>query len=681
MKKIFRTSHLISLAVAFILLGLACSGGQHAEPPLNPANMDITISPGEDFFQYANGGWIANNPIPDEYSRYGSFEKLTEENYAKLKTLFNQVAGSDADKGSIEQKIRDFYNTGMDSAKIEKEGIAPLKADLEKIDNLQNTKEVQNHLAYMHSHGIYPGFYIFAYADEKNSDMVIAQLMQGGLGLPDRDYYTSDDGRSKELRKAYTDHLKKMFSLLGDSRDAAERNAATVMAMETRLAIASMTRLDRRDPHKTYHKMNVKKLQKTTPLFNWQLYFDGIGLTDPGDLNVRQPQFFTEFSDMMNDVELDDWKTYLRWHLINSTASCLSPDFVEQDFEFYGKMLSGKKALQPRWKRVMNATSSALGEAVGQLYVKKYFPPAAKKRMLDLVENLKVSLEERIETLDWMGGETQKAALSKLETMNVKIGYPDKWIDYSPLEIKADSYILNVMRADNFNFQRDMAKVNKPVDPDEWHMNPQTVNAYYSPTSNEIVFPAAILQPPFFNMKADDAVNYGAIGVVIGHEMTHGFDDQGRQYDVDGNLRDWWTEEDAKRFDQRTQVLVDQYNRFSVFDTLHVDGKLTLGENIADLGGLNISYQALQKALKENPQPKTIDGFTPAQRFFLAYAQVWRQSIRPEELQRRLKEDVHSPGRFRTNGPIANMPEFHAAFDVKSGEALYKPENERAVIW
>jgi putative endopeptidase len=329
----------------------------------------------------------------------------------------------------------------------------------------------------------------------------------------------------------------------------------------------------------------------------------------------------------------------------------------------------------------MNATSSALGEAMGQLYVKKYFPPAAKERMLDLVGNLKVSLGERIETLDWMGGETQKAALCKLETMNVKIGYPDKWIDYSPLEIKADSYILNVMRADFFNFQRDMAKINKPVDPDEWHMNPQTVNAYYSPTSNEIVFPAAILQPPFFNMKADDAVNYGAIGVVIGHEMMHGFDDQGRQYDVDGNLRDWWTEEDAKRFDQRTQVLVDQYNRFFVFDTLHVDGKLTLGENIADLGGLNISYQALQKALKENPQPKTIDGFTPAQRFFLAYAQVWRQSIRPEELQRRLKEDVHSPGRFRTYGPIANMPEFHAAFDVKSGEALYKPENERAVIW
>ncbi len=643
--------------------------------------MDTTVSPGEDFFRYANGSWIENNPIPDEYSRYGSFEKLSEENYEKLKTLFYKVADSDADKGSIEQKIRDFYNTGMDSTKIEKQGIVPLKAEFEKIDNLQSIKQVQNHLAYLHSRGVYPGFHIFAYADEKNSNMVIAHLMQGGLGLPDRDYYTSNDGRSKELRKAYIDHLQQMFALLGDNKEIAERNAHMVMNLETRLAHASMTRLERRDPHKTYHKMNVKKLQHMTPDFDWAFYFDGIGLENPGEFNVRQPKFFAELSDMMQDVNIEDWKAYLRWHLINSTASYLSSDFIECNFDFYGKALSGKKALRPRWKRVMNATSNALGEAVGQLYVKKYFPPAAKERMLDLVANLKLSLADRIENLDWMGAQTKKAALTKLKAMNVKIGYPDKWIDYSPLEIKTDSYVLNAMRADYFNFKRDMAKINKPVDPDEWHMYPQTVNAYYSPTRNEIVFPAAILQPPFFNMAADDAVNYGAIGVVIGHEMTHGFDDQGRQYDVNGNLRDWWTKEDAERFDKRTQVLVKQFNAFTVFDTLHVDGKLTLGENIADLGGLNVSYQALQKALKETPQPERIDGFTPAQRFFLAYAQVWRQSIRPQELQRRLKEDVHSPGRFRTNGPIANMPAFHAAFEIKPGDALYKSETERAVIW
>lgn len=669
-----------SLAILFFLVA-GCSKKPQPVPPLDPKNMDLTVSPGTDFYQYANGNWIKSHPIPDEYSRYGAFEQLIEQNYKELKSLLKEAAKNKAQQGSIEQKIGDFYATGMDTTKIEKDGVSPLKSEFQRITAIKSKKNIQNEIAHLQLVGPSPLFDVGSGQDEKNTETVIAQLYQGGIGLPDRDYYISDDNRSKEIRKEYVKHIAKMFRLLGDDADKAGAESKTVMNIETQLAKASMTRLERRDPHKTYNKMSLKNLQRLSHNIDWADYFKNIGLENVGDINVGQPHFFKEISKMIKTVGVDDWKTYLRWNLINRSANYLSTDFVKEDFAFYGAFLSGQKVMKPRWKRVLSATNGALGEAVGQLYVKKYFPPEAKKRMLNLVMNLKSVLRSRIQKLDWMSESTKKQALKKLDAMNVKIGYPDKWIDYSKLEIKRDSYIANLVRANQFNFHREMNKIGKPVDRTEWHMNPQTVNAYYNPTMNEIVFPAAILQPPFFNNAADDAVNYGAIGVVIGHEMTHGFDDQGRNFDTKGNLRDWWTKEDEKRFNARAQVLAKQFNNYVVLDSLHVNGELTLGENIADLGGLNISYQALEKSLKGKPRPEKIDGFTPEQRFFLAFAQVWRQNIRPKAQMRRLKEDVHSPGRFRTDGPVSNMPEFYKAFDVKPGDPLYRPKNERAIIW
>lgn len=649
--------------------------------PLDPANMDLSVKPGDDFFQFANGTWIKNHPIPDEYSRYGSFEILVEENYAQLKNLF---ANAEKNRKTTEdptlEKIGTFYAVGMDEDKINQDGVAPLNAYFEKIKGIETKNELQKVVAEFHKTGIAPWFRIYAGQDDKNSEMVIPQLRQGGLGLPDRDYYTKTDNRSKEIREAYLQHLVKMFMLLGEDQEKAKSAAKTVMTIETRLAKASMTRLEQRDPHKTYNKMSVSKLSALSPEMGWNDYFKHIGLPDPHDVNINQPLFFQELSKTIKVVNLDNWKVYLTWNLINFAAPYLSNEFVDQDFEFFGKVLSGKQENQERWKRVQNATNRAMGEAVGQIYVKEYFPPEAKIRMLELVSNLKSALGERIKNLDWMGDATKKEALVKLKAMKTKIGYPDKWIDYSSLEVKEDSYLENVMRGRAFAFKRSIDKMNKPVDRDEWFMYPQTVNAYYNPGLNEIVFPAAILQFPFFNMEADDAVNYGAIGMVIGHEMTHGFDDMGRQYDVNGNLKDWWTKEDEVRFNKRTEVLVKQYDNFVCLDTLHVDGKLTLGENIADLGGLSITYDALQKALEGKSREK-IDGFTPEQRLFLSLAQVWRQNIRDEELMRRLREDVHSPGKFRVNGPMMNMAVFYEAFDIKEGDALWIPLEQRAKIW
>lgn len=650
-------------------------------PALDPANMDLSVKPGDDFFQYANGTWIKNHPIPDEYSRYGSFEILIEENYVHLKTLLKDAAKqSQKTDDPILKKIGTFYTIGMDEEKINQDGIRPLKETLTKIQAINSVEDVQSVVAEFHKTGIFPCFMIYASQDDKNSDMVIPQLRQGGLGLPDRDYYIKTDKRSQDIRQAYKAHLVKMFMLLNQNQQEAKVSSKTVMLIETKLAKASMTRLEQRDPHKIYNKMSVKKLAKKTPNLNWKNYFNTIGLPEPGDVNIHQPEFFKELSDVFETVDIKDWQVYLTWNFMNFAAPYLGDAFVNQDFEFFGKVLSGKQENQERWKRILNATNRTMGEAVGQIYVKEYFPPEAKTRMLELVSNLKYSLGQRIKKLDWMGEETKKQALIKLDAMNTKIGYPDKWIDYSSLEIKEDSYLQNIMRGRAFAFKRSIDKMNKPVDRDEWFMSPQTVNAYYNPGLNEIVFPAAILQFPFFNMEADDAVNYGAIGMVIGHEMTHGFDDMGRQYDVNGNLKDWWTKEDEKRFNKRTEILIKQFDNFTCLDTLHVDGKLTLGENIADLGGLNITYDALQKALKGKSREK-IDGFTPEQRLFLSLAQVWRQNIRDEELMRRLREDVHSPGKFRVNGPMMNMASFYNAFNIEEGDALWLPVEQRAKIW
>ncbi len=648
---------------------------------INPANMDPSVKPGDNFYLYVNGGWIKSHPIPPEYSQYGAFTVLYENNQKELKALVDEISKKKNVKpGSIEQKIRDFYNSGMDTAGIEKQGINPVKPELERIAAIKNKQQVQQELAHLHTIGVHPLFYFYAGADEKNSTMEIANLYQGGLGLPDVSYYTEDTPANKKLRQEYQKHIANMFRLKGDDAKTADKKAAEVVALETQLAKTSFTRQELRSPERNYNKMPLDKLQKLAPGLNWKAYFTGIGLQDPGEINVGQPRFFTGMSQLLEETPVKVWQAYFEWNVLSDAAPYLSKKFVQENFNFYGKTMSGQEKMRPRWKRVMGATSSGLGEALGQLYVAKYFPPESKERMLKLVNNLKLAFADRIRKLDWMSDTTKKKAIEKLKAITVKVGYPDKWRDYSKLEVVPDNYFQNIMNASKFDFEYNLNKVGKPVDKSEWGMTPQTVNAYYNPSNNEIVFPAGILQPPFFNKDADDAVNYGAIGVVIGHEMTHGFDDQGRKYDKNGNMKNWWTAADARRFKAKTEKLAKLYDHYTLLDSLHINGQMTMGENIADLGGLNISYDAYQMALN-GKKPPVIDGFTGTQRFFIAYAQVWRQNIRPQELAKRLKTDVHSPGEARVNIPPFNLDAFIKAFDIKPGDKLYIPPKDRAYIW
>lgn len=678
------------LLLSFVALSVgfySCSPKETAEKAaavkaIDPNNMDSTIAPGADFFRYANGKWMKNNPIPPEYSRWGAFNELQENNNDNLRTIMESAAKTtNAKKGTPEQLIGDFFASGMDSAAIDKLGVEPIKPELDKIDAAKDLTEIQNTIALLHQYGIYPLFGIFSGQDEKNSEMVIAQLWQGGLGMGERDYYVLDDPRSKELREKYIIHVGKMFELAKTDKALAATYANKIMTIETKLAKASMTLLEMRDPNKIYNKMNIESLSKLSPKFDWKAYFKNIGLENPGDFNVGQVGFFKQLSTIMNEISVEDWKIYLKWNVLNAMADYLSQDFVNQNFDFFGKTFSGSEKLLPRWKRVLGVTNSALGEEVGKLYVKQFFPPEAKQKMLSLVENLRKALSERIDGLTWMTAPTKAKAQEKLATMKVKIGYPDKWRDYSKLEISRDNYIKNIWNSNKFDFLHTLSKINKPVDRAEWHMTPQTVNAYYSPNMNEIVFPAAILQAPFFDKDADDAVNYGGIGAVIGHEMTHGFDDQGRQYDKNGNLNDWWTKEDADNFAKQTQPLVEQYNKYVVIDDLTVNGALTLGENIADVGGITVAYVALQKTLNDQKAKETIDGFNPQQRFLLSWAQVWRSNIRPEEQKRRLREDVHSPAEARVNQVMSNIPMFYEAFGIKETDKLYLKPELRAKIW
>ena len=665
--------------VSLLLGSLSCRQESPKPKTIDLADLDKSYSPTADFDNFANGGWKKRFPIPDEKSRFGSFDLLADTGEVQVQKLVTEIASNKQQPGSIALKIADFYNTGMDTAKIEANGLAPVKPLLDQINAIQNKEDVMKVVADLQTKGIHPMYSLFADADQKNSEMVVAYLYQGGLGMPDRDYYTKDDEQSKSIQEAYRIHLQKIFSLAGDNEVVSKSNSNIVYNLEYRLAKSSMTLLEQRDPHKIYHKMNLEGLQKISPEIDWTAHFKSLGLNNPGDFIVGQPDFAAELGKMLKEVSIDDWKSYLRWQVLRSTSSYLTAAFVNQNFDFFGKTLSGQMAQRSRWKRVQEATDNALSEALGQLYVQKYFPAESKKRMIELVNNLRISLGERIKKLAWMSDDTKAKALAKLDAINVKVGYPDKWRDYSALEVSTDSYLANVLRARQFDFNFMVSKVNKPVDRTEWQMPPQMVNAYYNPTMNEIVFPAAILQPPFFYVDGDDAVNYGAIGVVIGHEMTHGFDDQGRLYDKVGNLADWWTADDAKLFGERTKVLVNQFNNYTVLDTLKANGELSLGENIADLGGLNVAYYAMKKAATGNEKP--IDGFTPDQRFFLAYAHLWAQNIRDKEIVRRTKEDVHSLGRFRVLGPLRNMPEFHEAFDVKEGDYMYLKEADRAVIW
>jgi predicted metalloendopeptidase len=661
-------------------------------PPLDPKNMDTSIKPQDDFYLYANGGWIKHNPIPPEFSRWGSFNMLAEQNNDALHKIVEKtaaVAPKVAAKPNPEkatevdlQKVGDFYASGMNEKAVDGARVTPLADEFKRIDALKDRGDVLKEIAHLHAIGMTAFFRFSSNQDAKNSTMVIAQAFQGGLALPDRDYYTKEDASSKKIRDQYVEHMTKMFTLLGDTAQQAAERAAKVMAVETSLAKPARTRVALRDPQKNYNKMKQAELQALTPDLNWADYFKEIKLTEPGDINVGQPDFFKAANDVFKTVSIDDWKIYLRWHLLHGMAGNLSKDFVEEDFNFFSKTLTGAQQLKPRWKRVVAKTDEELGESLGKLYVADYFPPEAKARALEMVNNLKEALADRIKTLEWMDDATKQEALKKLAAFTVKIGYPDKWRDYALLKIDRGPYALNVLRGETFERNRQLTKIGKPVDRSEWGMTPPTVNAYYNPNRNEIVFPAGILQPPFFDPKADDAVNYGGIGAVIGHEMTHGFDDRGRQYDAVGNLRDWWSPESAKAYIERSKAIVTQYSGYEPLPGLHINGELTQGENIADIGGVKIAYMALQKALaKKGGTPEKIDGFTPEQRFFLSFAQIWRNNQRDEDLKLRLNTDPHSPGRFRTIGPLSNFVEFQKAFDLPDNCPMIRPVDQRVNIW
>ncbi|MFZ5940446.1 MAG: M13 family metallopeptidase [Bacteroidota bacterium] len=661
---------------------MAVSGGckPSVDVAIRESDLDRSVMPGDDFYRFANGGWLDSHPIPDEFSRYGTFDLLREDNKKLVKELVEQVSAQEAESGSIARKVGDYFKTGMDSAVIDAMGFEPLKPELERIAALENKQQLTAYLTMLYAQGTPTLFYYFGSPDLENSSMVLGNLHQGGMGLTDVDYYRADDERSAGIREEYKRYISRLFTLTGVAAEDADARAARILAFETRLARAAMTRLEQRNPYATFNKMSVDQLGSICPSVDWNAFFEANGVNGATEINVRQPKFIAELDAMLKEIPMAEWKEYLTWNLLNQSTAYLSSDFESASFEFYGKFLSGKEVNQPRWKRVLSSTEGAMGEALGQLFVEKYFPPQAKERMLTLVENLRYALGVRIRNLDWMSEATKEEALAKLATMNVKIGYPDVWRDYSGLEVGESSYYLNHRMAAAFNMAYELSKIGKPVDPNEWGMTPQTVNAYYSPQRNEIVFPAGILQPPFFYFEADDAINYGAIGVVIGHEMTHGFDDQGRQYDKDGNLKDWWTKEDADRFMERAEVLVKQYDSFIVLDTVHADGKLSLGENIADLGGLNIAFTAVKKAWEEN-SPSELSGFTPEQRFFLAYAHIWANNIRDKEMLRLTKEDVHSLGKFRVNGPLPNLQEFYDAFHLDETNGMYIPVEDRALIW
>jgi putative endopeptidase len=644
-------------------------------------NLDESVDPGVDFYQYANGGWIKNNPLPDDFSRYGSFDALGEENNEKVRKLVEEVASKNSAKGSINQKVGDFYNSGMDSSKIEDEGIKPLQNYLDELNKVSDRESLKELLITWQAQNFQLLFSLYGISDKKNSEMVIASLSQGGLGLTDVDYYLENDERSKNIRDEYLKHISRIFNLLHKDQKTSDKNALRILDFETNLAKSSMSRLNRRDPFKVYNKMSIVELEKLSPEIPWIELLKKLGLSELTEINVSQPLFFKELSRMLSDTDVETLKICLEWYLVNSNSGLLSSDFENANFDFYGRFLSGKKKMLPRWKRVLANTNHALGEAIGILYVENYFPPKSKTRMLSLVENLKSALAERIKNLDWMSDSTKLEAHEKLKSIIVKIGYPDKWRNYDSLEIVNSSYFENVKNASLFNYRYNIDKIGKPVDKTEWGMTPQTVNAYYNPSWNEIVFPAGILQPPFFYTDADDAVNYGAIGMVIGHEMTHGFDDQGRNYDKNGNLSNWWTTEDSEKFNEKAKVLIEHFNKFIIKEGVTADGKLTLGENIADLGGLNIAYTALLKAWKKDPPKGEINGFTPQQRFFLAYAHVWANNISNEEMLRRTKEDVHSLGNIRVNGPLQHMHEFMEAFQVNENEPMFLPLEQRASIW
>ncbi|HZW80414.1 MAG TPA: M13 family metallopeptidase [Candidatus Deferrimicrobiaceae bacterium] len=665
----------------FVLIPLASAqqaapASSKHEPALDVTSMDRSVDPCVDFFQYSCGGWIKSNPIPPDQSSWDTYSKMQDENRERLRGILEAAAKPNSSRDASEQKIGDYYASCMDEKTIDGKGTEPLQPQLDRITQLSSKAEIAGVAAAMIDDNVLFGF--DSTQDYRDASQVIAEADQGGLGLPDRDYYVKEDAKSVDLRKAYVAHVQKMFELLGDKPDAAAAEAQAVMRIETALAKGSMTRVERRDPKNLDHKMTSVEFEKISPDFQWHVYFTKVGLPALGSLNVASPGFFKALNEEIAKESLADWKVYLRWHLVHANASFLSSALVNENFAFYGKTLRGQQELQPRWKRCTQNVDNDLGEALGQVYVEKYFSPEAKQQALKMVKEIDAAMAADINALPWMSAATKQQALVKLHGMANKIGYPDKWRDYSKLEIVREDELGNVERARQFEFNRELAKIGKPVDRGEWDMTPPTVNAYYNPQMNDINFPAGVLQPPAFDPDSDAAPNYGDTGGTIGHELTHGFDDEGRQFDARGNLRDWWTEEDGKEFVKRASCISDRYSTYTIIDDIKINGKLTLGEDVADLGGLILAYMAWKDDTKgQNLQP--IDGLAPDQRFFVGYGQSWCGETRDETKRLRATVDPHSPEKYRTNGVVSNMPEFQEAFHCKAGSPMVN--QNRCRVW
>ena len=670
-----------ALLAFFSMRGFAASDPALNVPRFSIENMDRSVDPAVDFYRFAAGNWIKNNPVPADKSRWSGFEELQERNWHLIREILESSAADMASgKNSVRRQVGDFFASALDTNRIEQLGFKPIAADLQKIDQLQNLQQVFALLADFHSRGIDVLFNAGVAPDAKNSSLYAFHLAQGGLGLPDRDYYLKDD--FKKQREDYLSHMSRMFTLLGDTPATSATNAAVVLDLEMMLAKTSRTRVALRDPNANYNKYTVRQFAATNSATAWKDYFADAGLQTLDEVIVGQPEFFVSVDKLAAARPLPSWKTYLRWNLLRNAAPYLHDAVAKEHFAFYGTKLRGQLEQEPRWQRAAHVIDGGIGEALGQSYVEKHFPPAARARMNELIGNLREVFRDRLTKLDWMSEPTRGKALAKFDRFTQKVGHPEKFRDYSAIVLRREDYLGNVQRASAFETRRQISRVGKPVDKSEWRMTPQTVNAYFNPLQNEIVFPAGILQPPFFDLDADDPINYGAIGVVIGHEITHGYDDKGRQYDAEGNLSDWWTDKDAKEFDARAQKVVDQYSEYEPLPGLKVNGKLTLGENIADLGGTSIAYEALQRALTKTPSRRVkIDGFTPEQRFFLSLAQLWRVNWREEELRRRIVTDPHSPAQYRGVGPHVNLQEFYDAFGIKAGAPMWRPPERRATIW
>lgn len=642
-------------------------------------SMDTKVNPREDFYMYANGNWVKNNPVPSDEARWGSFDEVNRENQNRIRAIFEEVAeDNSAAAGTARQKMRDFYLTAMDEATIEKQGLNPVRPMLDKVSSMKSKADLAKTVAELYKNGIVSSFAFFVHRDLKKSDQNICYLRQGGFQLPDRDYYLKDDERSKNIRDEYVNHIRAMYQLRGDANP--DSRATAILKVETAMAEISKPRVELRDQEKNYNKWSIAQLQSAAPKFNWAEFFAVTGTGKVETMIVGQPAFFERYNKMIDEFSIDEWKAYLDWKVFTGAATFINKTYLIEDFRFYNTVLNGQEEMKPRWKDVLEVADNSLGEIVGQVYVEKYFSSKSKERVNNMVKNMLAVYRQRIENLDWMSADTKKKALEKLSKFNTKLGYPDKWKDYSSLTISRQSYYGNFIACAQWGFKDMISKLNKPVDKTAWNMLPHEVNAYYDPTLNEIVFPAAIMQPPFFYPEADDAVNYGAIGAVIGHEITHGFDDQGSKYDGQGNLNNWWTADDRTKFNTKTKLLVEQFNKYEALPGVFVNGELTLGENIADLGGLSVAYNAYKLSLN-GKKSDGLAGLSAEQRFFLAFGQVWKGNFKEEYLRKMVLTNVHSPGNFRAIGAPSNMTEFYEAFNVKEGDKMYRDESVRAKIW